>query len=183
MPHASKNNWIQTCGSRVFRLSEPRAEDVAIEEIAHSLSLQCRFTGHTRLHYSVAEHSVHCSEIVEPAFALDGLLHDASEAYLGDVSSPLKRELGAAWDAVEERIERVITEAFGLLYPHPRAVIHADKIMLGIECRDLLGDPLHHWCEINEDDDLYERRIVEPWPPSYAELRFLRRFHELRRVQ
>ena len=173
-----ENNWIQTRHRRAFSLTRPIVEHVDIHDIAHALSQICRFNGHTRVPYSVAEHCVRCSDLVEPAFALDALLHDAAEAYLGDISTPLKRELGRAWSDIEERVERVIAEYFGLLYPQPRAVANADRIMLSIECRDLLGMPLNDWLEITPATDEMQR-IAEPWSADFARHRFMERYWEL----
>ena len=131
--------WIQTRHRIAFSLEEPRVTDVHIHDIAHALAHLCRFNGHTRTFYSVAEHSVRCSYIVDRDFALDALLHDAAEAYIGDVSSPLKLALGEAWSDLENRVAGVVAEAFGLLWPIPRCVHAADQRMLATEVRDLLG--------------------------------------------
>ena len=174
-----ENNWIQTRHRRAFSLTRPSVEHVNIEDVAHALSQICRFNGHTRVPYSVAEHCVRCSEIVEPIFALDALLHDAAEAYFGDLSSPLKRELGLAWTEIEERVERVIAEKFGVLYPHPRTVIKADQQMLAIECRDLLGTPLDCWIQNPATDNAGGVSILVPWPADFARHQFLQRYLEL----
>ena len=176
-------NWIQTHTHRAFSLTTPDAADVTIEDIAHSLSQICRFNGHTRVPYSVAEHSVRCSQLVDQDFALDALLHDAGEAYFGDVSTPLKRELGAAWADVEERIGSLIADKFGVLWPPPRAVVNADLALLEIECRDLLGAAIDDWSKMGAmavfKIDVDELVIIEPWTPDFARHRFLERYHTL----
>src|ERR1700683_336889 len=98
---ADRGAWIVTFSGRRFYVLDPRPSDVRIEDIAHSLSLQCRFNGHVKNFYSVAQHSVLVSERCDPADALYGLLHDASEAYIGDMSAPLKHtdEMTAFRDA------------------------------------------------------------------------------------
>ena len=88
---ARKGDWIQTFTGRAFYVLDPRPEDVDIEDIAHALSMQCRFAGHCREFYSVAQHSVTASWLVPPEDALWGLLHDAAEAYVVDLPRPIKR--------------------------------------------------------------------------------------------
>src|SRR5579885_2784587 len=88
-------DWIQTyCGVAFYPL-DPRPEEILIEDIAHALSMLCRFTGHVKRFYSVAQHCVYVSHRCDPKDALWGLLHDAAEAYLNDISRPVKslREL------------------------------------------------------------------------------------------
>lgn len=169
-------NWIQTRHWIAFSLEEPRVEDVHIHDIAHALAHLCRFNGHTRTFYSVAEHSVRCSYIVDCDFALDALLHDAAESYIGDVSSPLKLALGPAWSELEERVASVVAEAFGLLWPIPRCVHAADQRMLATEVRDLLGRKLDGFTILAEPLD---GTICDPWSPSLAAFNFLNRFLEL----
>jgi len=84
------NATIGLFSGGTFDILNPRAEDVRIEDIAHALSQQCRFTGHTKTFYSVAQHSVLASTLVAAPDELWALLHDASEAYMGDMNRPLK---------------------------------------------------------------------------------------------
>lgn len=107
---------------------KPEEYEYDIEEIALALSNICRYTGHVNSFYSVAEHSVLVSRIVPVEFALCGLLHDASEAFLGDVSSPLKKLL-PEYKRIEERVEAAIARHFNLPFPYPEAVHQADKRM------------------------------------------------------
>ncbi len=169
-------NSIQTRHRIAFSLDAPRVEDVHIHDIAHSLAHLCRFNGHTRTFYSVAEHSLRCSQIVEPEFALDALLHDAAEAYLGDVTSPVKAALGPAWSELETRVASVVADAFGLLWPIPRCVHNADQRMLATEVRDLLGPAIDGFA-ITAPPLL--EPICDPWSPSLAAFQFLNRFLEL----
>ena len=78
-------SWLQTYTGIQFWPLDPRPEEIDIQDIAHALSLLCRFNGHCQRFYSVAEHSVHVSTILAPEFGLWGLLHDAAEAYLSDI--------------------------------------------------------------------------------------------------
>lgn len=88
-----KGDWMQTYTGRKFWPLNPRAEEVYIEDIAHSLALSCRFNGHCKVFYSIAQHSVLVSQIVKPTQQLIALLHDSAEAYLGDIIRPIKRFL------------------------------------------------------------------------------------------
>jgi hypothetical protein len=138
---------LQTFSGREVWPLDPRPEDLCIEDIAHALALQCRFGGHTRQHYSVAEHSVRGLEALPnrvPSSERAFLLHDAAEAYLVDIPSPLKRELCCAWyREVEAQWERCIEVRFGLgrfALASPD-VKHADEVMLATEQRDLRTKP------------------------------------------
>jgi len=154
-------DWITVHSGRRFYPLDPRAEDIDIHDIAHALSMVCRFTGHVSRFYSVAEHSIHVAYHIEAetgdrALALCGLLHDASEAYLCDVARPVKRmpEM-AAYREAESRVEAVIAAKFGLPYPLPAIVKHHDERALMTERRDLVpGASLSGWTG----------NVVEPWP-------------------
>jgi hypothetical protein len=158
----------------------PSPGDILIEDIAHALSQLCRFGGHTRVFYSVAEHSVHVSQLCLPDDALAGLLHDATEAYLGDVIAPLK-ELPefVAYRAAERNLHRVIAQRFGFPAEEPRSVTQADQTMLRIEIRDVL-DPGAS-TRTRKEPARGRLAIRMPWQPRVARARFLSRFGELRR--
>lgn len=141
--HERRGNGQLTFTGCTFYVLDPRPEDVCIEDIAHHLSLICRFGGATPTLYSVAQHSVIVSAILDtPEAPVDrvlwGLLHDAAEAYVGDMVWPMKRapEL-AAFSAIEERVMHVIAQHFGLSWPEPREVKQADLIALATEKRDV----------------------------------------------
>jgi hypothetical protein len=106
-----KNYWMQTYTGKKFDLLNPKVEDVDIIDIAHSLSMQCRYNGHTLKFYSVAEHCVHVMNCLPTNLRLAGLLHDAAEAYVGDCISPLKTML-SSFKGIEFRILEVIAKAF-----------------------------------------------------------------------
>jgi 5'-deoxynucleotidase YfbR-like HD superfamily hydrolase len=134
---ANADGWIETFTRRKVTPMDLSAEMICIEDIAHSLSRLCRYNGHTAGFLSVAEHCVHVSKIVaetHPEFALEGLLHDAAEAYLGDMVRPLKHlpEMQVFRDA-DERAEAAIAGKFELTYPWPKVVHDADRIRLMVE--------------------------------------------------
>src|SRR5690242_11754504 len=89
-----RGDWMQTYTGRRFWPLDPRVDDIDIGDIAHHLSLVCRFAGACREFYSVAQHCVGVSYVCDPKDALWGLLHDAAEAYVGDMVRPLKRSPG-----------------------------------------------------------------------------------------
>lgn len=134
---------MQTYTGRLVDLSQFGPDDVRLPDIAHALSLINRFTGHSMAPYSVAQHSVVVSRLTPPEHALWGLMHDASEAYLGDVARPLKALL-PEYKELEQHVQRTIARVFGLCWPIPEAVKLADNRALMAEKRDLLSVD-HHW--------------------------------------
>lgn len=163
---------ILTRSGHQFNLLQPGASRIEIADIAHALSNLCRFTGHTREFYSVAQHSVHVSHLVPPEHALAALLHDATEAYLGDVSSPLKHQLPAYRD-IEARVEAAVMTRFGLTVPLHPSIKAADLVALATEKRDLMA-PDRDWdCLAHSQPD--PQRIT-PMPPELARTLFLSRY-------
>lgn len=151
----------------------PDPDDIYIEDIAHALSNQCRFTGHVKTYYSVAEHSVRVSWVLaekgySKATQWAGLLHDASEAYLSDIARPVKRspEISRFYDAAEERLMEVIASKFEFTWPMQKAVKWADDVLLRTEQRDLMRDG-------RIPGSTYLDITIEPWSPAEAEERFL----------
>jgi uncharacterized protein len=171
------SNWIQTFSGKRFWPLEPSAADVDIHDIAHALSLICRFTGHVRRFYSVAQHAVAVSAIVSPQNALAGLLHDAAEAYLADVARPAKAGIPGLKD-IELAIERAVFERFGLPWPPAPEIKAADDRLLATERRDLLGPCESPWAPYWDTVKPLAHRI-DAWDPGHAERRFLQRFFEL----
>ena len=167
---------ISTLSGRFFDLLAPEDYEYCIDEIAEALSNICRYTGHVKKFYSVAEHSVLVSNIVPPRLALAGLLHDASEAFVGDVSSPLKKLL-PEYKAIEERIQKAIADHYGIPYPFPHEIHEADKRMYWRERIDVAPGPrdtLWH-------QDLAATRKVQAsgMKPLMAKRYFLARFKEI----
>ncbi len=169
------DGWIQTFTGRKVEPLDPDPAAIAVEDIAHALSLHCRFNGHYRVFYSVAEHSVRVSRQLNGDAALWGLLHDASEAYLSDVPKPLKPNL-PDYCAVEDRLMRVIARRFGLSWPIPDAVHAADATLLATERRDLMAEARHDWGLHASPLDA----TIQPLSFAEAEQAFLARFAELR---
>lgn len=168
--------WL---GRRVHPMA-PAPEEIEIGDIAHSLSQMCRFLGHTEVFYSVAQHSVHVSERVPREDALWGLLHDASEAYLCDLPSPIKLDRDMSmYRIAEDRLMLAVCRKFGLPRVMPRSVRVADKLMLATEFRDVTTVTDPEWIETECGCKPLVGSTIVPWPPAVAESRFLERFEEL----
>ena len=165
---------IQTFTGRRFRPDDPRPENFHIEDIAHSLSLLCRFNGHCSAYYSVADHSVRVSRQCPPEHALWGLLHDLGEAYLGDMPRPIKTYF-PQFVEFEDTLLRAACERFGLVWPMPPEVKQADDVLLVTELRDLMGPEPQALAM--KADPLPER--IRPLSPEQAEQAFLARYAEL----
>lgn len=168
---------IQTNTGAYFDVLAPYKHNFDIEEIAHALSNLCRFTGHVREFYSVAQHSYYVSVVAGPKHALAGLLHDATEAYVGDVASPLKRLL-PEYKKIEERIWLNIALQYGISSDLPKEVHDADLRMLVTEKNMLMPrlqkDP-QHWPDVRP----VLMPIIQPLPPKQAKALFLRRYADL----
>ena len=166
---------------RKFYPCDPRPDEVFIEDIAHALGNQCRFNGHTDCFYSVAEHCWHCSYQVPQEDALEALLHDAAEAYLGDLIRPLKMlpEVGGPYIRLEKQLEAVIAERFKLRYPWPESVKRADEAVITAEMEQIIEHAMK--------GDLHDASVmadieIQCWPPPRAKRRFLDRYEALSRV-
>lgn len=173
------SSCIHTFTGRMVDPLDLQPEDVCIEDIAHHLANQCRFSGAVKKFYSVADHSIICSYLVAPELALDALLHDAAECYLQDMARPLKHDprFGQAYRGAEKRAEKVIAEVFGTQYPIPDEVYVADNIALVTEARDLMHGT-DNWSDSYKEIKPLPDPLV-PLSPAKAEEKFLKRFYAL----
>jgi 5'-deoxynucleotidase YfbR-like HD superfamily hydrolase len=187
------HNWIQTFSGRQFWPLNPFPDEIFIEDIAHALSLVCRYTGHCSSFYSVAQHSVRVSYRAQKLFlqidkspgrferarivALCGLLHDASEAYISDVSRPVKHSatFGPIYKEIEANLEAQINRRFGLPAYLP-VIKKADNELLATERRDLMAVPPREWSK--DAQPLPDH--ISPWTSTQAEYLFLYRFQALK---
>ena len=157
---------------------EPDPARIDIEDIAHALSMLVRFSGYGVRFYSVAEHSVHVSREIDRELAMIGLLRDAAEAYLGDVPSPLKRQL-TQFSAFEHKMELAIGERFGVdasLFTDPE-LKRADVQLLVDEKAVLMVPEPEPWQA--GAPSVKDPGRIEAWAPENAKRKFLARFEEL----
>jgi uncharacterized protein len=175
---------IQTYSGLSFDILNPVSGSICIEDIAHSLSQINRFNGHTRVSYSVAEHSVHTASLVREEFKLEALLHDASESILTDIPSPLKgMQCMAGYRDLEKNIQKRCEYTFGVISTEEShaEIKKADIIMLKVEAMRLLRQPLiPSWSQWIEDIELPETvPEIIGWHPAFAESKFLELFNSL----
>jgi len=182
--------WVQTVSGVAFDLLSPRVEDVRIEDIAHSLARLARYSGHTRgdLPWTVGAHSLLCADIVrvwggDVRLQREALLHDAGEAYYGDITSPVKRafiervavarESIVAQDAIAMLtgpIDRVVRQALGLEVTEPALVKRADLVALALERKLLMAPCERDWALAELADTRWEQ--LEARRPDVTEWTF-----------
>lgn len=171
-----KEAWVQTYSGIRFSPLNPNIDAIVIQDIAHALSMMCRFSGHIKRFYSVAQHCVLVSYLCDSADALYGLLHDASEAYLVDLPSPLKRSgQFETLKGYENILQAMIYKRFGLSEQEPKSVKVADTKMLYTESRDLFKVMRSDW-EMKEEPYPFK---IEPLSQQDAKNLFMKRFFEL----
>lgn len=170
-------DWLQVYSGIQFWPLDARPDEVDIIDIAHALSLQCRYAGHVKKFYSVAEHCLHVSMHCPQEFALEGLLHDATEAYLVDMPRPVKNFM-PQYKVAEKALEAVVAERFGLQYPWPAGVMDIDNRILLDEREQLMSVPPIPW---GVDGLAMVGVRVSCLSPSQAEHDFLDRFEEIMR--
>ena len=177
---APNNEWIQTYTGRAIWPHCPDEKDaISIQDIGHALSMKCRFQGHCKYFYSVAQHCCIVSDLlIEYGFALQGLLHDANEAYLPDVPAPIK-ELISGWHEIEYNIQRQIEDKYQTGPTMIDLVKCYDLIALATERRDLMNPAPYRWHHIEGITPLAEK--IRPWTPEKARDEFYQRFEQWRK--
>jgi 5'-deoxynucleotidase YfbR-like HD superfamily hydrolase len=179
---------INTISGRRINLLNPDPKSIDIEDIAHSLAMQCRWTGHVNQFYSVAQHSVlsveywvfDCVGKDQRTNCLELLLHDAQEAYLHDISSPLKKLL-PEYQRIEQNFKNAIAERFGLEQgPQVEEIISkVDRIMAEMEHKELREKSKLHRGKQTDLGRLIHSAGLPPissWKHSFTERRFLHLF-------
>lgn len=149
--------WTMTRSGRKFYFDDIDPRQIKIQDIAHALSNICRFNGHCKFFYSVAQHSLlvsnMCEELIGKKTALDGLLHDSPEAYIADIAAPVKPFL-RDYMLLEKRLETEIKKVFGVAMNDP-LIRKADKIACLVEGLHLGFDTVR-W-------DLFKELSSDPW--------------------
>jgi len=172
--------FIQTYSGKKFSFLDPQPEDICIDDIAHHLGKICRFNGATKVFYSVAQHSLLVSDLVPACYRYEGLMHDAGEAYYGDITSPFKAMLqqiaGAHFTAILQKIDIAVAIALHANCPMSKDVKTADLVALATEKRDLMNPCTFSWVDLPEPSWM----IIHPIPAEMATVEFLKRYEESR---
>jgi hypothetical protein len=158
-----------------FDFGAPASSDFTIEDIAHGLANICRYAGQCRKFYSVAEHSLLVSETAIGS-ELEALLHDAAEAFMGDVTRPLKQLL-PEYKKIENDVEDAILMRFGLTIPLPLGVKDADLRVLAAEQSQIMPQGTDDW--VREQNVVPAPVIVRHLEPVQAKRVFLDRYERL----
>lgn len=181
----STKYWIQTFTGQALDFLNPTVEMVNIRDIGQSLARTSRYNGHTKWVYSVAQHSVYVSRLCAPRHKLVGLLHDAVEAYTGDLVAPFKRLPGGLEGKVmevEERLGHVVAEKFGLPKRIPKEVKKADLQMLATEKEQLMGPLEEAWIEKGYTWTLPYAPVdivIEKWDEDKSYWEFMKEYQRL----
>jgi len=176
--------WVETRTGKLVHLLHPSPDEICMDDIAYSLSMQCRYTGHCDSFYSVAEHSIlvqewlrcdgHCEYI-----QLLGLLHDAPEAYTGDISKPMKLALGKSVEVIEQRFMEAICASLEIETPtelQHAVVKKADNVLLATEVSRMMPSKGEGWNMPGEPD---MELFICGYNPAVARAEYLRRFTNL----
>ena len=170
------SGWMQVYSGEQFYPLEPSPPAIDIGDIAHSLSMLCRYNGHCLRFYSVAEHSVLLSHTVDPEHARWALLHDATEAYMGDMVRPVKQDM-PEFVTAEDNLEVVIAGQFGLGWPMPAQVKEHDTRIVVDEREQNMAPSRHPWPLLEGFLPLGVK--LECWSPEQAEAQFMSRYRQL----
>src|SRR6476469_3060904 len=178
------DHWISLLSGAQFNYNRPEESDVTIDDIASALSNVCRYSGHLPRFYSVAQHLVNASRLVEAKLGtghptvFTALMHDTAEAFTNDLPTPLKWAL-PVFKELETKIESAMSEKFGFEFPYPAEVKEADVQMLILEKIHVKGD--------NSIWPNYENIVVDhllpivdldSWQPRRAKREFLEGYQE-----
>lgn len=175
---------VGTVSGRKVSIQNPDPETISIYDIAHGLSNTCRFSGQSKVNYNVAQHSILVSLLCPEEYALMGLLHDATEAYMSDVATPLKKML-PTYQALEKGLENCIFRAFDLpTNGMPAGIKQADLEALAVEAAILVDGGGKDWYplvvnDIHAENVKYQLSYEGIMGHEEAKAAFLERFYEL----
>lgn len=182
-PENAAGQYIVTYTKRKFNAFNPRPQDIVLEDIAHSLSMQCRFNGHCDYFYSVANHSILCAKVGEQLKLNDDLklmllFHDASEAYLADIPSPVKQHM-IDYKEIENNVQEAIWDALGVRPTklNLKTIKEIDRTLLLNEIKYLRGE--EHYRELSFSDASIDLGYIEPQDPKTAKFEFIKMAIEL----
>lgn len=163
IPILETERTIRTFTGKYVDFFSPDINTITIEDIAHGLSRQCRFSGHTINYYTVAQHSVWVALRLPKHLQLEGLLHDASEAFCVDIPSPIKKHF-TQYHVIEDNVMIVIAKKFKIQYPFHDEIKKVDKEALRWEWENKVLQ------DLSEEDN---------WSPKEAEQKFLELYYSL----
>jgi hypothetical protein len=179
---SDRGPWIATLSGTPFYIEEMNIEDIPLNDIAHALSMNCRYNGHISRHYSVAEHSVIIADILKLQGAsrevcLQGLMHDVSEAFIPDIPRPFKGEI-TGFQEYEEQLLVKVALAYDFYYPFDDRVLYLDRNIVRNEAEQLFPNP-PHWVQgydyIDEAGGWYMGLTAEQakrdWLDAFEELK------------
>ena len=187
--HIRNEHWIATATGGVFHLQDPCPSEVKIQDIAESLSKIARYGGQTPFFYSVAQHSVMVMRNLPRDAQPYGLLHDAHEAYIGDMTRPVSRMIKQKTGRdplakMRKDLDKVILKALGIETPHPqikRLVDEADDRAIATEKRDILCGHDWDWNKAGSATKIPDpfKSAIKPWPHERARAEFLEAYANL----
>lgn len=169
--YSHKPPYMRTIMGREIEIHNPDPKLLCIFDVAHGLAFQCRYAGHVRHFYSIAEHCYWASILVEPKFALEALLHDAAETNLNDLIQPVKAEI-SGYKPIEEKHERAYAVRFSLRFPFPSPIKKADQAMYALESVTLR----HRLSRENHPEANNIGIQLHCWSPRKARKQYLRRY-------
>lgn len=176
-----EDGWMETYSGQQFYFGNPSQESIVVQDISHALSNLCRYGGHSRLFYSVAEHScllsdwVWSQDVGNAQLAFEALMHDSTEGYLVDMPRPIKYKL-PDYRTIEDNLAAAIATRFGLTTPMPRIIHEADSRILRDERAQVMSDSGNDW----GTDSLEPLGVtVRFMAPLTAEQEFMSRFRWL----
>ncbi|TIQ40971.1 MAG: hypothetical protein E5X49_21130 [Mesorhizobium sp.] len=173
--HVARGPAITLASGRIFDFLDPHGSDFTIEDVAHGLAHICRYAGQCRHFYSVAEHSLLVSDVAT-GYPYEALLHDAAEAFIGDVTRPLKQLL-PDYKAIEANVEDAIAKRFGLNSGYREAVKAADLSVLAAEQAQVMAPGTDNWAK--KAGVIAADVAVRYLSPPEARREFLKRFEAL----
>ncbi len=173
------DGYITTYNNKKFYFDYPHVDMIDLNDIAHSLSMMCRYNGHVYKHYSIAQHCVLASRLVPKRLALAALMHDAAEAYMGDMVSPLKKRI-PKFKEIESRIEKIIEQKFNFYVSEEdkKLIKKVDDILYVTEIRDLKG-----FKSESKSDIIPMNKKIHPWKQNQAYWSFINRYRKIESEQ